>query len=66
MLTHGCDAGAALLVWFFALIFPFFDTINAVQGAVGYSFTAFVFPTAAYLWVYRSAKARNNAPKVPR
>ncbi|EIE19348.1 hypothetical protein COCSUDRAFT_19779, partial [Coccomyxa subellipsoidea C-169] len=56
----------ALLVWFFALIFPFFDTINAVQGAVGYSFTAFVFPTAAYLWVYKSAKARNNAPKVPR
>ncbi|KAK9796248.1 hypothetical protein WJX73_001881 [Symbiochloris irregularis] len=57
----------ALFVWFIALLFPFFDIINAVQGSVGYSFTAFVFPAGAYLWVYgRSSAARANAPKVPR
>ncbi len=57
---------AALFVWLIALLFPFFDTINAIQGSIGYSFTAFVFPAGFYLWVYRSPQARANAPKQPR
>ncbi|DBA95338.1 TPA: Lymphocyte transmembrane adapter 1 [Trebouxia sp. C0006] len=56
----------ALFVWLIALLFPFFDTINAIQGSIGYSFTAFVFPAGFYLWVYRSPQARANAPKQPR
>ena len=35
------------------------------MGSFGNSFTAFVFPTGAYLWVYRTAAARANAPKQP-
>ncbi len=41
------------------------STINAIMGSFGNSFTAFVFPTGAYLWVYRTAAARANAPKQP-
>lgn len=57
---------AALFVWLIALLFPFFDTINAIQGSIGYSFTAFVFPAGFYLWVYRKADARAKAPKQPK
>ena len=57
---------AALFVWFIALLLPFYSTINAIMGSFGNSFTAFVFPSGAYLWVYgRSAEARANAPKQP-
>jgi len=56
---------AALFVWFIALLIPFYNTINAIMGSFGNSFTAFVFPTGAYLWVYRTAAARANAPKQP-
>jgi len=56
----------SLFVWFIALLLPFYNTINAIMGSFGNSFTAFVFPTGAYLWVYgRSAEARANAPKQP-
>lgn len=55
----------SLFVWFIALLIPFYNTINAIMGSFGNSFTAFVFPTGAYLWVYRSAAARANAPKQP-
>ena len=53
------------MVWLIALMFPFFDTINAIQGSIGYSFTAFVFPAGFYLWVYSKAENRANAPKKP-
>ena len=53
-------------VWLIALLFPFFDTINALQGSIGYSFTAFVFPAGFYFWVHRTPQARANAPKQPR
>lgn len=56
----------SLFVWFIALLLPFYNTINAIMGSFGNSFTAFVFPTGAYLWVYGcSAEARANAPKQP-
>ncbi|KAL3149585.1 Lymphocyte transmembrane adapter 1 [Trebouxia sp. C0010 RCD-2024] len=56
----------SLFVWFIALLLPFYNTINAIMGSFGNSFTAFVFPAGAYLWVYgRSAEARANAPKQP-
>ncbi len=35
------------------------------MGYFGDSFTAFEFPTGAYLWVYCTAAARANAPKQP-
>jgi hypothetical protein len=34
------------------------DTINAIMGAFGSGFTAFVFPAVYHMWVYRKAKAR--------
>ena len=56
---------AALFILFISLLLPFYNTINAIMGSFGNSFTAFVFPSGAYLWVYRTAAARANAPKQP-
>ena len=53
------------LILFFATRDSGCSTINAIMGSFGNSFTAFVFPTGAYLWVYRTAAARANAPKQP-
>ena len=41
------------------------DTINAIMGAFGNGFTAFVFPAAYHMWVYREAEARAACLKPP-
>ena len=41
------------------------DTINAIMGAFGNGFTAFVFPAAYHMWVYRTAEARAACLKPP-
>ena len=41
------------------------DTINAIMGAFGNGFTAFVFPAAYHMWVYRKAEARAALPEAP-
>ncbi len=41
------------------------DTINAIMGAFGNGFTAFVFPAAYHMWVYRKAEARAACLKPP-
>lgn len=55
---------AALFVDFISLLLPFFD-IGFIQKGFVYSFTAFAFPAAAYLWVYRTSAARASSPKKP-
>ncbi|KAK9807758.1 hypothetical protein WJX72_008373 [[Myrmecia] bisecta] len=57
----------ALFVYLIAVLLPFYDTINAIMGSFGNSFTAFVFPAGAYLWTYLrgGSIARRNAPKQP-
>lgn len=54
----------ALFVDFISLLLPFFD-IGFIQKGFVYSFTAFAFPAAAYLWVYRTSAARASSPKKP-
>ena len=57
---------AALLLWFIALIFPFYGIINSIIGALTGSMVSFVLPALAYnLYYMRSASARANAPKQP-
>ena len=41
------------------------DTINAIMGAFGNGFTAFVFPAAYHMWVYRTPEARAACLKPP-
>ena len=41
------------------------DTINAIMGAFGNGFTAFVFPAAYHMWGYRKAEARAACLKPP-
>jgi hypothetical protein len=41
------------------------DTINAIMGAFGNGFTAFVFPAVYHMIVYRTAKARAACLKPP-
>ncbi|CAL5229390.1 g12708 [Coccomyxa viridis] len=55
----------AFVVWLIALLFPFYDTINAIMGAFGNGFTAFVFPAAYHMWVYRTPEARAACLKPP-
>ena len=57
---------AALLLWFIALLFPFYGIINSIIGALTGSMVSFVLPALAYnLYYMRSASARANAPKQP-
>jgi len=43
----------------------FYGTINSLYKALAEPLTAFVFPAAVYLWVYRSEAARDNAVLKP-
>lgn len=43
----------------------FYGTINSLYKALAEPLTAFVFPAAVYLWVYRYKAARDNAVLKP-
>lgn len=48
-------------LWFLALLLPFFGPLNSVIGAVFMSFSTFMIPCAAYLYVFWTKEARQNA-----
>ncbi|KAJ7539531.1 hypothetical protein O6H91_11G098800 [Diphasiastrum complanatum] len=47
-----------LVVWFFALMIPFFGPINSVVGALLVTFSVFIIPCAAHMVFYRRSTAR--------
>ncbi|XP_078448292.1 auxin transporter-like protein 3 isoform X2 [Wolffia australiana] len=52
-------------IWFLAIIFPFFGPINSAVGALLVTFTVYVIPSLAYMAVFRSPAARQNAVSPP-
>lgn len=47
-----------LIVWFFALAIPFFGPINSMMGAYFVSFTVYIIPNAAFIYVFSTKKAQ--------
>jgi auxin influx carrier (AUX1 LAX family) len=46
------------LIWFLALAIPFFGPINSMMGAFLISFSVYIIPSLAFIYVYRSKAAR--------
>lgn len=51
----------AILLWFLALMFPFFGPLNSVIGSFIMSFSVYIIPCAAYLIVFRTKTSRQDA-----
>ena len=51
--------------WLVAVAFPFFGPMNGAIGALLSSQATYIVPCAAHLWVYRTAKARDECPLQP-
>nr|GEU57274.1 auxin transporter-like protein 2 [Tanacetum cinerariifolium] len=65
-----CKRAAARLpvvvpIWFLAIIFPFFGPINSTVGSLLVSFTVYIIPALAHMFVFRSPAARENAVEPP-
>ncbi|CAM6123493.1 unnamed protein product [Calypogeia fissa] len=48
-------------LWFLALLIPFFGPLNSIVGALFMSFSTFMIPCVAYVYVFWSPEARQNA-----
>jgi hypothetical protein len=62
---RGVYGGAALVMYFIAIAFPFYSSINAIFSAIGTPTVSFVIPCLAYNWVYRTRAARETAAMSP-
>ena len=56
---------AALLIWFFALLAPYYGTLNALIGALTSPCIAFIFPALAFTWYFRKPERRKHAHLKP-
>ncbi len=56
---------AALLIWFFALLAPYYGTLNALIGACTSPCIAFIFPALAFTWYFRKAERRRKCDHKP-
>ena len=56
---------AALLIWFFALLAPYYGTLNALIGALTSPCIAFIFPALAFTWFFRKPERRKYADHKP-
>ena len=56
---------AALLIWFFALLAPYYGTLNALIGALTSPCIAFIFPALAFTWYFRKAERRKQCSHKP-
>ncbi|KAE8726459.1 Auxin transporter-like protein 1 [Hibiscus syriacus] len=54
-----------ILIWFLAIIFPFFGPINFAVDALLVSFTVYIIPALAHMLTHRKASARRNAAEKP-
>ncbi|CAM6085736.1 unnamed protein product [Calypogeia fissa] len=48
-------------LWFLAILIPFFGPLNSIVGALFMSFSTFMIPCVAYVYVFWSPEARQNA-----
>ena len=48
----------ACLLWFLALLIPFFGPLNSLIGAFIMSFSVYIIPCIAYLIVFKNPKSR--------
>ena len=48
-----------------SLAIPFYGTINSLFSAISIGLTAFVLPTLAFNWHYRTEERRRNCPVQP-
>lgn len=60
-----CLPCAALLIWFFALLAPYYGTLNALIGALTSPCIAFIFPALAFTWYFRKPERRKHAHHKP-
>ncbi|GLJ38158.1 hypothetical protein SUGI_0776840 [Cryptomeria japonica] len=51
----------SILLWFLALLVPFFGPLNSMIGSVIMSFSVFIIPCFAYIRVFRTQSSRQNA-----
>lgn len=51
----------AILLWFLALLFPFFGPLNSIIGSIIMSFSTYIIPCVAYLIVFRTKSARQDS-----
>ncbi|CAM6091757.1 unnamed protein product [Calypogeia fissa] len=51
----------AALLWFLALAFPFFGPFNSIVGAIFISFSTFMIPCIAFIYVFWTPQARQTA-----
>lgn len=54
-----------LFLWFLALMVPFFGPLNSLIGSLLLSFSTYVIPCVAYLYVFRTKQARQGAADKP-
>lgn len=45
-------------LWFLALLLPFFGPLNSIIGALFMSFSTFMLPCVAYVYVFWNREAR--------
>lgn len=55
----------SLLIWLFAMAFPFYGSINSLMAAISVPFTAFAIPSLTFLIIYRRHDLRLNAVLPP-
>eukprot|EP01018_Ginkgo_biloba_P029518 Gb_22661 [translate_table: standard] len=55
----------AILLWFLALLFPFFGPLNSLIGSIIMSFSTYIIPCVAYLTVFRTKTSRQEAADKP-
>ncbi|CAK0736775.1 hypothetical protein CVIRNUC_000801 [Coccomyxa viridis] len=60
-----CRYPVALLIWFCALLAPYYGTLNALIGACTSPCIAFIFPALAFTWYFRKPERRKNASHKP-
>ncbi|KAJ7526716.1 hypothetical protein O6H91_16G019600 [Diphasiastrum complanatum] len=51
----------ALLLWFLALLLPFFGPLNSLIGSFIMSFSVYIIPCIAYLITFKTKESRENA-----
>lgn len=54
-----------ILLWFIALMIPFFGPLNSIIGSLFMSFSVFIIPTIAYTITFWNPKARENEAEKP-
>lgn len=58
LLRASCRVPVILPIWFFAIAFPFFGSINSVVGCLLVTFTVYIIPCLAHMVYFRNSSLR--------